>query len=264
MADAFCSQCGVLLDRPGRFCRQCGAPLSPEASSERHQPAPAAPSSYQPGATLRPPTAGSGAWGSPPPPFPGSLESSPTPVRRRSRWGKILLAVTLVLLLLIGGAAVVGYQIYQRVRTEIGQLQPKDLLVAGEAGPLQGQIEEQVDRALRDGLSALPDANAVPSSDLTAYLYPGAKRTQSTRIVGNEMVRLVTSDSFDQVDAFYRKLAGNPLAENRSGTEQQSVYKIPITPTTSVTPTTIVTISADPQQKGETTIVLLRSPHLSL
>ena len=140
------------------------------------------------------------------------------------------------------------------MRTEIGQLQPKDLLRAGEAGPLQNEI----DRALREGLSALPDENTTPSDDLTPYLYPGAKRTQSTRIIGNEMLRLVTADNFDQVDAFYRKLAGNPLAENRSATEQQSVYKIP------TTPTTIVTISADPQQKGETNIVLLRSPHLSL
>ena len=252
MADAFCSQCGVLLDRPARFCRQCGAPLTPESPSGNRPPMAAESSGYQPGATLRSPAAGSADWGGSLP-TPSPAGTAPPPARR-SRWGRILLAVTLALLLLVGGAAFAAYQVYQRVRTEIGQLQPKDLLRAGEAGPLQ----DQIDRALREGLSAVPDANAVPSSDLTAYLYPGAKRTQSTRIVGNEMLRLVTTDPFDQVDTFYRKLAGNPLAENRSATEQQSVYKIP------TTPTTIVTISADPQQKGETNIVLLRSPHLSL
>lgn len=256
VADTYCSQCGVLLDRPARYCRQCGAPLTPESSWGSAQAQTAEPSGYQPGATLRPPTGVGGDWGSPMGgtlPSPGSPGTIQPPVRR-PRWKKILLAVSLFLLLLVGGAAFAAYQIFQRVRTEIGQLQPNDLLRAGEAGPLQ----DEIDRALREGLSALPDANATPSDDLTPYLYPGATRTQSTRIIGNEMLRLVTADNFDQVDAFYRKLAGNPLAEKRSPDKQQCVYKIP------TTPTTIVTIRADSPQSGETRIVLIRSPHLSL
>jgi hypothetical protein len=254
VADTFCSQCGVLLERPGRFCRQCGAPVSSTPDSAEVGSSP----DYQPGATLRPPTSESGAWGSPVGgslPFPGSPGSVPAPVPRRSRLGKILLAAGLFLLLLAGGVSFAAYRVYQRVRTEISQFQSSDLLQLGKGGALP----EQIDRALREGSSPLSeDEDVPPASDLTPYLYPGAKRVQSTRIVGNEMLRFATTDSFDQVDTFYRKLAGDPFAENRSATEQQSVYKL------QASPTTIVTISADAQQKGETNIVILRSPHLAL
>ena len=253
-----CSRCGYISDRPARFCRQCGAQLVNEneitsATTRNYEARTTGGSSAEPPRTWQSPM-----QDAPPetarfyqPPAPGAYAPPPAygysapPAPRKSSAAPWLIVLFLAALLMGGGLlGAVGYFTRNRaVRPPVSA--PEEI-----AGLEEQRIREEIDRAMqearqaieeakqqaedgvRDGLPPAPPAPpAAPGAgSLDKYKYDKAEIVETNSFLGNDVLRMETSDPIDKVRDHYQKLAGAPIVSTRKNDEQTYIFQVPGSP----------------------------------
>lgn len=276
-----CPKCGYLPDRPSRFCRQCGVQLfnendvttAPTRNYTANQPSNTAPNqayapTYEPGMYLGNQPPDTSRFYNPP-----AVQGYPMPPEsKKSRAGMFILISLLIVMLLGAGISmiVVGLvrsnrphiavveqiqdETQARVREEMARVQEEIARAQEEAA----RAREEALRQAQEGLPGGPPAPPAPpapgeATSLKKYEYPQSDIVQTASIIGNEVLKLSTADSFAKVKQYYQKLAGAPITENNVGGEEQAVFKV------AGDPPILITIAPDEDHPGKTAIVVLRS-----
>ncbi len=215
---SYCMQCGNQVREGGKFCQSCGAPSS-QSTPQGSQPGQAAGGGYSSGYASSAPSSyqgGQAGQGG----YPGSFPAQPqgqapfgTP-QRSGRTLKIILITLAVLLVLIGGTAVVVTYVVRRAVNNIVQVsdgkdgQPETVLnIPG--GPRisagGGVTEEQLGVPIYPGATALKDGGSVSISGSTA---------EGQGWIG--AATFETDDALDEVVSFYREKLGEDASKIES------------------------------------------------
>jgi hypothetical protein len=261
-----CPRCGYISDRPGRFCRQCGTPLFAEndltsATTRSYAPNQAPPtnpnqpytSQYGSGSGLdeqipdtthfyRPPVA----------PYPG------VPEQKKSNPGMWILIVLLSFLLIGGSLAGIVFSFLRAPQKATSSQE--------EIGETLGkQIERQIEEQIREAQKSIdtgvappvppppPGAPGVVPPDLDKYRYPNAKVEQVVSVIGNEFVKMTTSDNVRKAGEFYQNLIGQPIVKSSEVDGEKFIFQIP------GSPQVMVIITPDNEDDQKTQIVVMRS-----
>ena len=280
-----CQYCGYESSTIDRFCRQCGGSLLNEsevttattrnyARQEFAGPA-ASVSSGQ-----LPPSVGDVLAGeteryyrAPPAPIPSSPVTAPIGSKIK-HWRWVMLLFVLIFVALLSTAITVSIvshpdrplspeearnqaQEDERRRQEDLKRELEDH--AREAQDRAREAQEAVERAREAAEEASKAAASMQTDqkllDLTQYEYPKATVTNLIRIPGNEVMTVLTSDSFDAVNEFYQKKLGKPVIQiNESPEERKLLFQ------SNTTPSIAVSVESDDEHPGQLKIVVIRSP----
>lgn len=281
-----CAQCGVVAQTASKFCRQCGAPMTTDAPAQeaatrqygRQSPAPEGAPTSHPFTTPVPPPTNSVAdafapdtarfHNQPPPPaaqpgfnqaygqnygqpgVPAPLPPAyPAPAAPKSNWWKWALGFVLVTVLACGG--MVAYTVQRAAEVSSGVKKTIDDAVA--------QAKKDAEEAARRG--SVPEGVPAPPpppppapgetvSNLEQLQYPNAKVTSRVRAMGQHVITLETTDSFEQVKTYYQKYLGEPLVETDETDTREVVFqKAPL----------MVTIDYTKTGSGKLSITLINS-----
>lgn len=247
-----CQRCGYISDRPARFCRQCGAPLFAEneatsATTRRYAPQQPvnpydAPYQSQLAQGFRrddqtPDT--SSLYGAPAAPrdhyYPANYQY-PEP-RKSSALKWALITLLCVALVSVG----IGVMVISAIRVSHN---------SGGPAPVSGAPAET------GSVPSAPQAPPAPGElpdHLEQYKYPNATVDESVKALGNEVIKMTTTDSVTEVSDFYKKQLGDPMLKTNNEDGEKVVFHVP------GSPTTIITINQDDKNPDKTQIVVLRS-----
>jgi hypothetical protein len=242
----FCRQCGAALFNESsaseaqtqHYGRQTPAPPVPEPASapftsQMPQQPPSIADTFAPDTgRLHPPQPTSG-----PPPFAGQYAphaypapaygQPPMPVAAKSNWWKWALGLVMGSVLVCGGCVTFGiYKAQQAVQNAptawqevIDEAKRQAEAAAREA---QREAANQPPQIGPDG-KPLPPPPPLPGSDNTspevsALKYPNATQNNHVKVMGQEVLNMVSNDSFEQIKTFYQQKLGAPAIEtNESG-----------------------------------------------
>ncbi len=268
-----CQSCGYISDRPARFCRQCGAQLINEneaTSAPTRNYAPNQPPQTSPDQPYSPQSGAAGGWNQQPPETtrfyqPPAVQNYEAPPQKKTRWALWLL-IGLLSFFVIGGS-IAGILISTiRARQPYGDL-VRDIErdVEEQVRRAQEQAREAEERAREaaeqaresGGAPPAPPPPPAPGKDLPAglekYTYPEAEVEQSINVIGNEIVKMATTDNVSRVAEFYIKVAGQPTIKTKEDEGEKYIFQV------QGPPSTIITVSPDEANAGKTQIVVLRS-----
>ena len=226
----FCTKCGSPLAEDVQFCINCGASAATAPATPPAAPVPA-PSTTSPPAVAAPAAAAGMAA------VPAAKAGSPIV--------KIVLIVVGVLILLtavgIGSCVYIAYRIKQRGSAIMQSA------TSGRTG--FGSPEVQIEKG-----GSGSEAEAIATADVPPY--PGATATEGGGSLGAAGFGIAaqeyeTSDSVDQVVAFYKEKLGNKLSIHESGGNAVLQVK------TGANSMTTITLSRD-EAAGHTKINIMR------
>lgn len=227
-----CAQCSYESPPGARFCRQCGAPLFVESETTRaptrqYGPAQSAPN---------------------PPDYLGldtgrlhHQEPSPTyavPTPSQSNTGSRVILAALLFLVLCGVVSV-GVMSFQWSRRPATTEEEIERLAEEAAEHAQEAAERHAEAAARQAEAAARQAEAaarqgadnaqplpplppppppIPGESrqvtgIEQLKYPGATSTKRVNTVGNEVLKMRTSDDLEKVKQFYREQLGDPTVQ---------------------------------------------------
>ena len=125
------------------------------------------------------------------------------------------------------------------------------------------QARDNIQKALesaKEAAKAAEEASAsapkIPSpptirSGIEQYKYPNAEVKNSTNVLGNNVVIMITSDSVSEVSEYYKKQLGDPMVED----EDSNTVCFQI----SGSPTTLITIEKDKKGDDKTQITVIKT-----
>lgn len=202
----FCTKCGAPLGEGLKFCTGCGATVGGPSAPAAQAPAPPAPAAAAP----RPAPAAVAPSVAPAAPAAAPAASSGSPVVKIVL---IVLAVLILLGLLSAGACV--YMVY-RAKQKVNQLE-KQVQTTFPTPAGTGEVHPQPVAP-----AAAPTPPAGPVVDTGVPIYPGATPWGGGTLVAGPTTSMksqqyTTSDSVDQVMAFYKDKLGSTAMVTQSG-----------------------------------------------
>jgi hypothetical protein len=248
-----------------RFCRQCGTPLFAEndltsATTRNYPPNQAAPTNPN-----QPYTSQYGSDGGLDEQIPDTTHFYRPPVAQnygvptpsKSNTGMWILIALLCFLVIGGSLAGIAFSFF---RAPEKANSPQEELTRS----LEAQIEQQVQEQLRQAQRSIetgeapplppppPGAPGVLPSGLDKYRYPNAQIVEITNVVGNEFVRMTTTDSVRKAGDFYQNLIGQPIVKKNEEDGEKIIFQIP------GSPQVMVIIAPHEEDDEKTQIVILR------
>jgi hypothetical protein len=171
------------------------------------------------------------------------------PEKKKSRMGLWIMIALLSLFLFGGGLVALVVHALRPPRPAAVEITPGDIERMGEE---------------REGTKrfppppAPPPAPDAPQSGIPAifdkYKYPDAQIDQSVSVIGNDLIKMSTTDNVDTVKDFYKRATGvAPLTENRDNEKEQVIFQA------SNSPPILVIIGPDDELPGKTQIVIIHS-----
>jgi len=258
-----CHKCRYVSDRPTRFCRQCGAQLFVEndatsAATRQYAPQPSsnpydAPYQSQlaqaqtvsdsPFGNQTPDTSrlNHSPMGQNYPNYPANYQ--PAGSKKSGAWKWVL--ITLLCLVVVCGG--IGAAVISAIRAK-----------QAAAEEAREKIQAALDRA-KAAVQAAEEASAsapkTPPPPIGAgveqYKYPHAEVKNSTNLLGNNVLIMITSDSVSEVSEYYKKQLGDPMVED----EDSNTVCFQI----SGSPTTLITIEKDKKGDDKTQITVIKT-----
>ena len=281
-----CPKCGYVYDRPARFCRQCGNQMyaENEATSSPTLNYGQAPPTYadQPyvsqfaSTSMNPENQGvdTARFYRPPMGQQPAPNYGPPPAKssKAAIWF-VMISLFLVAVMAVGGIVFFTFinknrpsietsvdQAKEDIRTQIQDEIARAQEEAQRAQEEAQRAQEEAARIAREAGGAVappppPPAPAAPGvTSLDKYKYPKADVKQSANFLGNEIIKMSTSDSPATVKDFYQKLAGQPSFTNKDAVDGETfVFQIP------GSPSIMITISPDEDAPGKTQIAVFRT-----
>jgi zinc-ribbon domain len=195
---SFCTKCGAALSPDTQFCTACGAPVVAAAGPAvpAYSQPPATPYSQPPATQFSQPTPQSYPPPMPPPLYPQT--SVPPPSSGNSAVKIILIVVAVFIGLAILGAAIFAFSLYRIAHSVVHVDGPNGQVTLNTPG----------------GSMQLNSNKTYSAEELGTDLYPGALSVRggmNMNTPNGSMVTgvFVTSDSKDQVLAFYKSKLGS-------------------------------------------------------
>lgn len=111
---------------------------------------------------------------------------------------------------------------------------------------------EHAEQAMAAGAPLL--AGAEKPLDLSPFEYPGASTGNYSRIPGNEMVQLRSSDSFERIVQHYQKQLGKPLLLFTDEDDKRAFFQ------STASPGVLVSIAKDEDHGSLWSIAITRAP----